>query len=139
MSLGASTVSRPSSWERTRPGSVHVALDVVAAERLARLDRGLEVHLLAERLGAGLCLAHDVEGEASVLRGDNRQAGAVDGDRVSNVRLQRGLHDEPPVFEGHDAAALANDSREHVLRLLLPLGLVDVGAQEDVLADRAGV
>jgi hypothetical protein len=90
----------------------------MAAERLARLDRRLEVDLSAKRLGTLLRLPHDVEREASVLVRDHRQAGAVDRDRVADFWRQRRLDDEPPVLERHYATALANDSREHVLRLL---------------------
>src|SRR6266550_6912778 len=77
--------------ERANPAdAVHVALDVVAAERLAGPERGLEVDLgafgeLAEgRAREGL--GDGVEGELAFVGRDGGQAASRDGDRVADAR-----------------------------------------------------
>src|SRR5438132_9637209 len=89
-----------------RPHAVDVALDDVAAERIAGAYCGLDVHLVAERLHPSERLRDHVEGEPSVLGVDDRQADAVDCDRVPDCRLDAALDDEPPVLEGGDLSTL---------------------------------
>src|SRR5256886_1140555 len=109
------------------PDAVDVALDVVAAERLAGPERRLDVHL-----GAGIergegappdRLGHGVEGDAPVGHVGRGQAAAVDRDGVADARsggrLGR-LDLEPdslgPAVPAHDAAALSDDPGEHAAK-----------------------
>ena len=79
-----------------------MALHLVAAERLAGAQGRLDVHPgRRTRLSAGERLGHDVEGEPSVRGLDDREADAVDRDRVADLGRRRRLDDEP---------ALANDA-----------------------------
>ena len=87
---GTSAIATPSASSAAHAADrVDVALDVVAAERVARSQRRLQVDLgaglepceraTAQRLGDG------VEGEPAVLHGRDREAGAADRDRVAHA------------------------------------------------------
>ena len=93
--------------------AVDVPLHVVAAERLTRPHRGLDVHLGTEALGARLRLRHDVEREPPVPVGDDGQADAVERHRVPDPRLDGRLDHEPRLVKRRDARPLPNDSGEH--------------------------
>ena len=75
--------------------AVDVPLDVVAAERLARTERRLDVDArargeAAER-GARERLGHRVEGDPAAVERDRGQAAAVDRDRVADRGRRRRL------------------------------------------------
>ena len=93
------TPSASGVTEATRADAVDVPLDVVAAERVAGAQRGLQVDARAERLHAGERLRDDVEREPPAAVLDDGQADAVDRDRVAELRRQRRLDDEPAVVE----------------------------------------
>src|SRR3990172_5135016 len=138
-----------------RADPVHVPLDEVATERLYGSERGLHVHLVAERelpeRGAAKRLRHGVEREQAVCDLRCGQAHAVDGDRVADPRersrLGRAQDDAQavlPALESLDTTELANDAGEHVPNLSdgprvtsFLLRLVDVRGDEEILADRA--
>ena len=92
---------------------VHMALHVVAAERVADTQRRLDIHLGAEGLRASKGLGNDVEGQGTIVDAHHGQAHAVDGDRVADVSLYRSLDDEPTAAEGRDVRPLPNDAGEH--------------------------
>jgi hypothetical protein len=90
-----------------------VALDVVAAERLARPQGGLHVDALPERLRPRARFLDDVERERARVAADDRQADTVEADGVAHRRSGRAPHDEPAVVERLDRPDLAHESREH--------------------------
>ncbi len=105
-------------------GAVDVALDDVPAEPLLRGDRALEVDPGAgpERPERGLVerLAHHVGGEDLAVVAHDREAAAVDGDRVAVARVgddQRPAHAQAYgvalVLDGLDGAELLDDPGEH--------------------------
>src|SRR5439155_21194356 len=115
------------------PDAVDVALDVVAAERLAGSQRGLEVDLdaLAElRKGcARERLRDSLEGELTVVSADRRQATTGDRDGITEARLGSGLRRGDPEHQGaavavqrggDDTTLLADDAGEHAQRLPRP-------------------
>ena len=87
---GRRTTSQLAARSREAADAVDVALDDVAAERVARAERRLDVHLVArgeaterravERLG------DDVEGERAVLPAGDGEADAGDRDRIADRR-----------------------------------------------------
>src|SRR5436190_14819157 len=116
-----------------RPHAAHavdVALNVVPAERVARPERRLEVRLAPKRLHPPQRLRVEVEDEAAVLVRDDRQADAVDGDRVADRSLERRLDNEGPVPAGCDATALGDDAGEHGRSLRASAGGAPAGESE---------
>ncbi len=102
----------------------------MAAERVARLERGLEVDLraglqVAER-GQRQGLARDVGGEAAWRDLERRQAAAADADAVAidDARHRQRGHVDPQAhvaaarLERTDGADVADDPGEHVTGLL---------------------
>jgi len=89
----------------------------VAPERIACPECRLEVHLVPEGLDPIDRFDHHVEGEVTVLGAGERQADAVDRDRVADLGGDPALDDEPAAVEGGDPALLPHDPREHDLRL----------------------
>ena len=80
---------------RDRADAVDVALDVVAAERIAGAQRRLEVDAVAERLHAGERLRHDVEREPAVAASTTvRQTPSTETESPSSA-VVAALDDEP--------------------------------------------
>ena len=100
-------------------------LDVVAPERVARPQRRLEVDARAGgevlQRGAGERLGNGFEGEATVRRGDDGQAAAVDRNRVAfsdpagggRRRLDLDSNAISAAFDRGDASDFSDDSGEH--------------------------
>src|SRR5215218_6999395 len=103
-------------------------LDDVAAHRVARPERRLEVHARAvdeptERR-ARQRLGHGMEAEAGAADRLRRQADAVDRDRATHIhersgrrRLDLYLHAFVATRDGDDRSDLTHDAGEHGLRL----------------------
>src|SRR5438128_186830 len=111
--------------------AVHVALDVVAPERLAGLERRLDVHLgagieRAERASPDR-LGHGVEGDAPVGHVRRGQAAAVDRDGVARARaggrsgrLDYELRTLGPTVPAQDPTPLSHDPGEHTAKATQP-------------------
>jgi hypothetical protein len=110
---------QPFALEPAHPAdAVHVALEVVPAQRVACHERRLEVDRVAEALRPRRGLSHHVEGKVAVLGLDDGQADPVDVDRVADLRHERRLDDQAAVGEREGPRPLPNDPREHGKRLL---------------------
>ncbi len=123
-----------------RADAVDVTLNVMAAERVTRAERRLEVDPRPRLEGSERrpcqSLRDRIERQLPVPHADHRQADAVDRDRVSERRVRRGLarseHEPDARFaavERDDLADLADQPGEHTYRL------VAVDERLDRLAD----